>query len=221
MPFLGIFYLKERILLLQSVIHEHCTESIFIENIKSWWERQGLGAEALPKLRAQGDEWAVRQDRKSRNLADTGIKRACVAVHRTHIHQNCLKKLWPWAFCPFFLYFSLPLHTAVYLFLTLSSLSFSAPNVTSAFSLFSLFFPSPPCSSALQCLCVCVCVLCMWLPTWQAFCEISVSMLMRASEHPVLVHLCVCVFNFALEAYTYTDRPLRFLNLTRTCSTAH
>lgn len=219
MPFLSIFYLKERILLLQSAIHEHCTESIFIENIKSWWERQGLGAEALPKLRAQGDEWAVRQDRKSRNLADTGIKRACVAVHRTHIRQNCLKKLCPWAFCPFFLYFSLPLHTAVYLFLTLSSLSFSAPNVTSAFSLFSLFFPSPPCSSALQCLCVCVMHVASHLAIF----------LWDKSEHAnesiwasgACASVCVCVFNFALEAYTYTDRPLRFLNLTRTCSTAH
>lgn len=86
-------------------------------------------------------------------------------------------------------------------------------SVLPLFPLSTLFF----CSAVS----VCVCVLCMWLPTWQAFCEISVSMLMRASEHPVLVHLCVCFFNFALEAYTYTDRPLKFLNLTRTCSTAH
>lgn len=78
--------------------------------------------------------------------------------------------------------------------------------------IFGSFFLSSPSFSPLHpvlllCnVCACVCI-CMWLPTWQTFCEISVSMLMRASEHPVLVHLCVCVFNFALEAYTYTDRP--------------
>lgn len=202
MPFLGVFYLKERILLLQSAIHEHCTESIFIENIKSWWERRGLGAEALPELRAQGDEWAVRQERKSRNLADTGIKRACVAVRRTHIRQNCLKKLCPWTCCPFF-FTSLCLYTLLFIFFSLFPLFRSQPQMLPLhfwlfLSLFSLFFPSPPCSSTLHCLCMCV--LCMWLPTCQAFCEITVSMLMRASEHPVLVHLCVCVFKFALEA---------------------
>lgn len=72
----------------------------------------GLGNAALEgrDLSLAGrDEWADRLDRRREQepLLLLGIKRACVATHSAHIHQNCLKRLRLRASCPLFFPFLL------------------------------------------------------------------------------------------------------------------
>lgn len=110
-----------------------------------------------------------------------------LGLKKNYIHQNCLKRLRPWASCPFFLLFCFahtlffPLRLRLDLFLTLSSFSFSPPNFASASPFLPLHLP----------LLLFLSAKCVWLPSWQAVCEISVSMCMRTSERPVCVSVCV------------------------------
>ncbi len=129
------------------------------ENIRSVQRPEGRD-EAL----AWREEWAARQDRESRSPTDSGIKRACVAAHSAHIHQNCLKRLRPRASCPFFFSFVLLMlmcYTSLLIFFSLFPFSFSTPNFATASPFLSLhftqflFLPTK----------------CVWLPSWQAVCE--------------------------------------------------
>lgn len=137
-------------------------------------------AAARDEVLALGEEWAARQDRESRSLADAEIKRACVAACSTHIRQNCFDVCGRAILrlkCSFF--------SISFVFFNCSFFHCASPLICVSlfppllFASASWFLPVlvPPCFfSSQQSVC-----------SFPPGSEISVSMCMRTSERPVCV----------------------------------
>lgn len=142
--FFFFFFIRHAKIIACTYLSTHNTFSLyraltsnFVKTLKIWGVQRPEGRD---KALAQRDKWAARQDKESRSPTDAGIKRACVAARWPHIHENCLKRLCPRAYCPFFLLFCFA-HMILF---------FRGTSLLISFSLFPLFLSLPQTLSLLH-----------------------------------------------------------------------